>query len=84
MSMENAFIPPAPVKPVAAETTHSQIIFTLHDVEGQMYRHGTPTLDQHAIDLAMKSLTDRHDVKEIFICTVHAAYVAETTFKKVI
>lgn len=84
-SDENTFIPPAPVIPTEpAETTHFQIIFTLHDVAGQMYRHGTPTQDNLTVDSALTELRARYDVKEIFVCTVHAAYVSETSFTQVI
>jgi len=67
-----------------AETTHFQVIYTLHEMGTQMWREGQPTRDSEAAGKAARTLMARHDVKEVFICTIHAAYEKETTVKQVI
>lgn len=80
---QETFIPPAPVK-VVAETVHFQVVYTQHETGAQMFREGVPTLDRKACEDTVTILMARHDVKEAFICTVHAAYTKETSVKQVI
>lgn len=75
--------PPTPQAKTAEQDT-LQIVYTKYEDGDLMHREGIPTKDaKMAADVAV-NLLRRHDVREVFLCTVHSAFSKEVTVKKVI
>lgn len=66
------------------EATQFQIIYSTYSDQQQMTRHRLPFTDIQACSTEAQAIAKRYDVKEVFICTVHAAFTKETTIKQVI
>jgi uncharacterized protein YegL len=49
-----------------------------------MWRDGEPTPDLSTAEAEARKVMENYNVKEVFVCTVHAAYAKETTVKQVI
>lgn len=77
-------MPPESLNATPSEVTKLQIIFITYDKPDVMQRSGIPNDDVTACATAAEKLMQRHDVREVFIANVHAAYVKETNIKKVI
>ena len=75
-----------PSPTVAPETNYFQIVYNVYSAEPKdtMHRHGGATLNRDAAMAEAVSLARRHDVQEVFVVTVHAAYSKEVNIKKVI
>lgn len=67
-----------------AEKTHYQLLYVRHGETAHFYREGLPTTDLDVCNEKALDLMGGNDVKEAFVCTVHAAYTKETTVKKVL
>ncbi len=76
---------PEPTPTPRPETTHYQTLVNHHGENGNvLIRIGGPTTDADAaVNQGIREM-EKHNVKECFVVTVHAAFSKEVNIKKVI
>ncbi len=68
----------------APETSTYQIVFTKYDDGDAMHREGVPSKDPVALTDVAIELLRRHDVREVFLVTVHSSFGKEIILKRLI